>query len=540
VRVIVCTICIAALLCICSCSLDPLGSGGTDYPNTFTVSGQVIDGATGEPREGADVFLIPEKYNPADEASGLLFAASSREGGDFSIAMPVETMAPGRYNLYGVFRQRPLVFIRKGLSIAANLALVPDTMRQPGTLRIILPQKVNVPGAYVYLPGTPVYRYCSSGTIGIDGNLHIVIDSMPQQNVAEIVYALARTGPDSIRSYAATAVAVLPGQTTVFNLADLEPKPQWLFPLVVGVTEKTVTHYGGLGALKNLVGEQMRSVEQAFAAAGVFKGVLQFRVDSVYQFSTSAAVEVTKEKPPDGFAFRIIYDQDSAAPIGSWYKVYRTVYNGVSRSGSGDLFSATATQYLVRAFALARGSFPQSWLQVKPENNPLNRAAFEIPSLTGFPIESFTWDTFTINAINYHESNFVTYPQIMQTAVPASLGVLARTSTGRPVAGARVELFPVRWYSGAVQSAVLLSGNTDSTGMFVFPINPFKTGYDAANPNNDERALLPGDSIVVTPNFLVRAVSGADTAYAWLPVTDAANAWFADHAVDFRKEVRFK
>ena len=70
----------------------------------------------------------------------------------------------------------------------------------------------------------------------------------------------------------------------------------------------------------------------------------------------------------------------------------------------------------------------------------------------------------------------------------------------------------------------LVSGITDQNGEFILSENLY---------------LNTAESKFAYYNFLVEAINNTDTAYAWFPVTDVSNAYFANPDTTFRLEFVF-
>jgi len=141
-----------------------------------------------------------------------------------------------------------------------------------------------------------------------------------------------------------------------------------------------------------------------------------------------------------------------------------------------------------------------------------------------YPYGVNIWDKASINLINYYADTFYIKPNIINKAFPASMGIIAKSSNGTELAGASVRFYGIRLLSSTVDKDPVLSGVTDAQGEFVFPKNPF-------NPDASD--------YLTYYNMLISVEFQGDTVYAWEPVFNAANTWFANPDSAYRIMVHF-
>jgi hypothetical protein len=533
---------LSMVIFLVSCSVsDTVASGGTDYPNTFTVTGMAFNNS-GKSEQDVEVLFIPENYNPIQDGTLPNYLVDTTDNnGYFVFHIPKNELHPGRYNIQAVHIEKRTRFLLAGCKIIDDTTMLGvGILKKPGSIKVVFPDSISTKDAYIYLSGTSLYEYSANATNFVNNTYQVKIDSVPETFIDKINYGLEKTGQDSIFEYSIGPFQIGSQEVVTIDLTDIYYKPQWRFPLIVGVTEQTAQYYGGFDNIKNLIGEQIRSAEKIYEEAGVFKGVLKFTIDSMYQFNTSVGDELVNTTPPAGFAFRLIYDAYTTHSYGIWYKKPRSMYFDVDVNAGEDLFSDDAMKHLIRALNYSRGCIPLQWLQVNAANNNINNQEYLGPeSIMNYPVNQIVWDTFSVNTINSFKNEFVVYPSIVHYTFPATLGITAVTNAGVPIPDAAISLFGVGWNKKAVEDTSLVTGTTDVNGEFIFTENPFKIGYDPDSPYNDDYSS-PQDSVVVHPNFLIMAVNGADTAFTWLPVTEVNNAAFTNPGDNYKKEIMFK
>jgi hypothetical protein len=158
---------------------DPDKSGNS---SETVAMGNVVD-AEGRPVLGASVALVPEEFNPVKETLPQGLLAVTDVMGKFSISR----VPKGRY---GLEVKHPSDGTR---SYAGNLDLkdaksyIPmDTLREPGRLRVRLPEYLTQPGGYLFLPHTRL-AWPVTGTAIEHG--YIDIDSLPAADYAALVFS---------------------------------------------------------------------------------------------------------------------------------------------------------------------------------------------------------------------------------------------------------------------------------------------------------------------------------------------------------------
>lgn len=149
-------------------------------------------------------------------------------------------------------------------------------------------------------------------------------------------------------------------------------------------------------------------------------------------------------------------------------------------------------------------------------SNPVNGTAFTAPvGIVNYPYGVHAWSTYSTDIIRAGVGTFYTGAPIVDKSFPIALRVRALNANLKPVVGAKIAIFLVRWFSNSVTSTPVLQGSTTSVGYFQMPSNPFAPG-SVGMPWN----LAYG-------NFLVRMTYGTTVKYFWMPLTTVGAAYFS-------------
>lgn len=288
----------------------------------------------------------------------------------------------------------------------------------------------------------------------------------------------------------------------------------WRFSLIVGVTDLTARHYGGLAAIDTMIRAQITTINQKFNTPAVFNGTFDFYVSNVYVFSTDVDKECDKGHWSD--AYRMVYD---GFPLhrGGWDGKHQSIYHSWYVRHSGGTFWSDATDGLAQEFGHARGAIDLYAMEVDAVNNPINGQAYAVTtsSIMNIPYGVNAWDNHSISLINKNKNTSAPKIDYITKVFPPAFEVLVNNAAGAPQSGVDVNLYPVEWYKRAVLAAPVATGRTDAAGRFVLPSNPF----GPAQPG------YPWD--IRYCNFLVEAKRGTATTYQWLPLDQVQNFSFA-------------
>jgi hypothetical protein len=176
------------LFCFCN-NPSTLGSGGTDFPNTRTVAGRILN-ADKSPGSHTEVRLFSQNAIPLGaNGNGLVAVDSTDSSGYFTICFSDSATS---YNLQAIHLQkRTRLFIRNVAPKPDTLHLEDHSLQAPGALLIHLPDTLDSLQGYLYLQGTSFSvaknRLSSS----------IVFDSLPVGTTPAICFA----GPDALQKH---------------------------------------------------------------------------------------------------------------------------------------------------------------------------------------------------------------------------------------------------------------------------------------------------------------------------------------------------
>lgn len=313
---------------------------------------------------------------------------------------------------------------------------------------------------------------------------------------------------------ATTALALMGALTTPALASAAAPAaatattPTWTFTVRVGLPTSLVTKYGGLAATKTKVNSQFALISSRFTG---FAATIKFVATSFYTFTGSPPPQTGTPHPNADFL--VVYDEGNDQ--GGWEGWVQAILHDWP-ADQGGVFSSDATWGLQVEFAHSRGAIDNFAEDVTATSNPISGMAYNAPpSVMTYFYTEHNWDPYTRGIVNASGTQIYSGAPIVDRAFPSKIRIVAQTSTGAPVAGAKVNLYPVGWYTYTVGTQPVMSGTTGQWGYFVLPSNPF-------NVNGGP------DWGLQWCNFLVQVVTPKGTSFAWLPLT-AVGGWYFTH-----------
>jgi len=514
---------IMLMLMFCSTGPIEVGDGGTDYPNTKTIAGVVVD-EDGIEAANVVVMLIPNGFNPTKDAAvpdSLIYTT----GTDGAFNFVFNDSAIGPYNIHATHPVEGTQWFTMDIIVAKNqdtLDLSNCMLTDPGAIKVVLPDTVDIENGYVYIKGTTIQSNIKNGTY-LSGNYYsVVIADIPAAYLPPILYTQSVQSSKTV--LISDTTEVISRDTVIAGTTESNLKPMWRFSLLVGLTEETVRYFGSLDSVLPLVEAHVARANKKFNDPGIFNGVIEYYVDSLYQLTNTVDEEM--DLPYENADYRLIYDGYSSQNAGTWKKSNNTMYQVWDIENGGGLFGDLSRDVLTWLFGAGRGGLALSWITVKAENNPVNGQAYNgITSIMNYPFGVDKWDDYNIYAVNYEADTVFDGKNIIHNAFPASMGIVARSAIGLPLSGTAVTVYGVKWSSKAVSDTPLLSGGTTNPyGEYVFPENPFK-------PDSCDGAIYG--------NLLITAVHGTDTAYTWMPINEVGLAYFKDPSSHFKVTIGF-
>lgn len=507
---------LSLIVCFFFCSIDVAdGGSGTDVPDALII-GVIVD-SSGKPAPGSLVSLLPYDYNPVTDEP---ISDSMTDTTDINGCYRLTLSGTGRFNIEAVHSSQNTRVLIKDVPVNNDTINVPTAvLQEPGAIEVHIPDTVDTSGGYVYIPGTTLQICFSEAALIGNGKYSLTLESVPASTIPLVVY---KSGDWDF--YMTDPILMVSNETVIIDLAANIIKPLWHFTLLVGVSEQTVSYYGGLDSVETLAKNHVKGVTNKFNNQGVFNGIYRFTIDSVYQYTDDVTVET--DKPMNGFDYRLLYDGYTAWGNGGWYYNTRTVCCVWSVTDGSGIFGQASVDVAAWEFGQARGAIPLSWIEVYAEKNPISNSDYDvtIESIMNYPYGVDIWDEASINLINYYSDEYYIKPNIINRAFPASMGIIAKSSKGVRLPGASVNLYGIKLVSSSVDKNPVLSGTTDSKGEFIFPVNIY-------NPDSSD--------FIMYYNMLISLEFEGDTVFAWEPVFNVANAWFANPDSLYRVIVHF-
>lgn len=186
------------------CGPAPLSSdgGGTDFPNTGTVTGALI-ASDGKPSSHSKVLLVSSKFNSVtDTSSSLLREDTTNSSGIYRFSL-ADT---GEFTITAVQLEDRTRVIICGIHVQNDTVRVaPAKMLRPGTIKLTIPDSSVTANGYVYIPGTNISAMIS----GNKGS--VLLDSVPAGIIPSVNYGEAQHAGTKVTRY---NILVSPDDTT--------------------------------------------------------------------------------------------------------------------------------------------------------------------------------------------------------------------------------------------------------------------------------------------------------------------------------------
>ena len=205
-------ICFYSLFIHCSLSLFSSNDGGSSS-EVIAVIGNIVnnDGATGQ---GTQVFLISNEYNPIKDGpitDSLIDTTDSL--GFYHFTIPKSDS--GIYNIQAVHNANKKSLLITNLAIREDTVSIPvDTLKDPGAIKLFLPDTIDTADAYVYIRGTTLYGYLSE-TVSDSNGYSITLDSVPEAMLYGIHYGKINDPLEPV--LLSDTVTVIPNDTVIIE-----------------------------------------------------------------------------------------------------------------------------------------------------------------------------------------------------------------------------------------------------------------------------------------------------------------------------------
>jgi hypothetical protein len=221
-----------ALLCLSCSSPTQLAGGGTRGGNP-AIAGAIVR-HDGTPAANVKVFLVPQSYDPVmsgplpDSLTSYTTPAGRYEFDDIS---------SGTYNVFAIDNSEHKRLLIRNIAVARTDVSVPqDTLRIPGTVKILVSGSMDTLNGYLFIPGTVVSAAISASTGFVE------MDSVPPQTLPGISYGVknSTTQPRTI----ADSFVLAPGGLVIISYAE------WKYSAKLSLN----TTASGAGLSENLYG----------------------------------------------------------------------------------------------------------------------------------------------------------------------------------------------------------------------------------------------------------------------------------------------
>jgi hypothetical protein len=221
----------APLMCVLFACANFYGPGtGSDTPNSL--SGSLVN-PNGSAGSNAIVRLIPSTYDAVKDSSlPLSRTVTTNTRGEYRF----DDVQTGTYSVQSVHKSERTRALVLGIRVASvDPVTVPhDTLKNPGTIKVMLPETFDAANGYVYVPGTTI-----TAVLAADNNF-ATLDSVPS-GIIPIIYYAARNNPDAPRTI---GDSILLAPDSVMTIAYFD----WKFSRKIGLN----TTASGAGVSENV------------------------------------------------------------------------------------------------------------------------------------------------------------------------------------------------------------------------------------------------------------------------------------------------
>lgn len=183
---------VLVLLMSFSCSRSTAtGPGGTDFPNTRTITGKVVHGDD-SPGSFTEVRLVAEDHIPT---GGDAATCSTIDSTDSSGSYSFEVSGTGTFNLQAIhLTKRTRLFVRsvRVFSDDDTVWVEEYTLRTPGAITVALPEQVADRPGFLAIEGT-----CFGVSVD-SGSGTVTLDSVPSGTVPSLYFVDTGSSDDPV------------------------------------------------------------------------------------------------------------------------------------------------------------------------------------------------------------------------------------------------------------------------------------------------------------------------------------------------------
>jgi hypothetical protein len=494
---------LASLLCflMTACSPnDTNDSSGTTVVENGIVTSRIDVDSTKGPLE---VKLIPLGYTSDDSSDGKLRIVFTDSAGNFKF----ENLELGVYNIEVLSSDSSKGILLEGINVETGSLELGLMLMQP--LKII---NVTVPDSlgdeFLLQISGSTYLQSQSDFIQLEKNQRLFsFSNVPSS--PKIGTLTLKTPRDILKNWEDVNTQEQNTLNLFFGEVKSSLRPVWEFPLIVGVSDSMVTHYGGIDVLKNKIKTQLIMSQVVFEDPGL-KGLVRFEIDSLYVFSK---IRDELALPPIGLAFRLLYSPFQKSEVGHWSTDKATMVLDAQESLTGGAFGKESYRMLSGLLALTRGAYTSTLEEVNFANNPVsNTGLIQGASVTNYRTETKTWTDYNIALINKANSSWKLSPDTLELQSTSGVQLNFKNSDKKARVGALVEFYGVSPGSNSVANNVLFSQTSDSEGLISFENSPF---------------LNTAQNKMLYSNFLLKITHNTEVHYFWLPYSTGLSQYFS-------------
>jgi len=193
---------LCGLLSVIHCGNNSLAGGTSTSENGF-ILGKVV-AADGTPSSRVQITLLPDTYDPVNDTAVLL-----KDTTDISGSYSFNRVPQGNYTIQSVhIDNRTRLFVNSFTIADDTVTRTSDTLRKPGSIKVILLENISDTTGYVYIPGSTVFAHIGSNS------KYVILDSVPACTIPEVVYSADSTvNPSVLNRY----IKVSSGDTATIN-----------------------------------------------------------------------------------------------------------------------------------------------------------------------------------------------------------------------------------------------------------------------------------------------------------------------------------
>jgi len=177
----------SSLLFIFSCSSGGDIAGTGSSTGNAKVVGTILDNDNNAVQD-VQVYLIPPSFDPCfDSKLPDSLIDTTDEEGRFSLPAVDSGVT---YNLYAVNPDNNTKLFAPGITLDGDsIDLSKNNLKNPGVVKVVLPDSVDTARGCVYIPGTPDYIKTSGNILYNAGNYILYLPSVPSAAFKSIILA---------------------------------------------------------------------------------------------------------------------------------------------------------------------------------------------------------------------------------------------------------------------------------------------------------------------------------------------------------------